>query len=98
MNNGGKAIVLFGDVVGSRRAPAAASAWLRNLCRQLESLYSADRMAPFAFTQGDELQGLLKPLARGRIAVTYARGGVRSIERLADAVRTLFAAGVRAAA
>ena len=212
MNREADAIVLFGDVVGSRRAPAAASAWLRNLCRQLETLYSSGRLAPFAFTQGDELQGLLQPSAdplravlfaslhedsrpmrwvavhgqvasgegpaterggeafvearaaleqvkrqrdsmllrtgdpatdellaelapvlaellgaltkrqrtvarlaiveglrqaevaerlnvsRATISVTWARGGVRSIERLASAVRTLFAAGVRAAA
>jgi RNA polymerase sigma factor (sigma-70 family) len=212
MNSEGRAIVLFGDVVGSRRAPAAASAWLRNLCRQLETLYSTGRIAPFAFTQGDELQGLLKPSAdplrgvlfaslhedsrpmrwvavhgqvasgegpaterggeafvqaraaleqakrqrdsllmvtgdartdqllaelapvlaellgaltkrqrtvarlalvdglrqaevaerlevsRATISVTYARGGVRSIERLANAIRTMFAAGVRASA
>jgi hypothetical protein len=57
------AIVLFGDVVDSRRAPAAASAWLRQLCFELESLYNEDRLASFAFTQGDELQGLLLPSA-----------------------------------
>jgi RNA polymerase sigma factor (sigma-70 family) len=37
-------------------------------------------------------------VSRATISVTYARGGVRSIERLAHAVRTLFAAGVRAVA
>ena len=37
-------------------------------------------------------------VSRATISVTWARAGVRSIERLASAVRTLFAAGVRAAA
>src|SRR5579862_1760485 len=55
------AVVLFGDVVGSRRDPAGASVWLRRLCGELESVYGPDRLAPFAFTQGDELQGLLRP-------------------------------------
>jgi RNA polymerase sigma factor (sigma-70 family) len=49
------AIVLFGDVVDSRRAPAAASAWLRQLCFELERQYEGERLASFAFTQGDEL-------------------------------------------
>lgn len=53
------AIVLFGDVIGSRRAPTAASTWLRRLCAELDAVYEDDRLAPFAFTQGDELQGLL---------------------------------------
>jgi DNA-binding CsgD family transcriptional regulator len=66
------AIVLFGDVVGSRRAPAVASAWLRRLCFELEELYGADRLAPFAFTQGDELQGLLLPSADPVRGVLYA--------------------------
>jgi DNA-binding CsgD family transcriptional regulator len=69
---GSDGIVLFGDVVGSRRAPAAASAWLRRLCRELEHLYGRDRLAPFAFTQGDELQGLLKLSADPVRAVLYA--------------------------
>lgn len=67
-----RAIVIFGDVVGSRRNPGLASAWLRQLCRDLESLYRTDRLAPFAFTQGDELQGLLKPTADPVRAVLYA--------------------------
>jgi ATP/maltotriose-dependent transcriptional regulator MalT len=72
VNRNTDAIVLFGDVVGSRRAPAAASAWLRSLCRQLEILYATGRLATFAFTQGDELQGLLKPSADPLRAVLFA--------------------------
>ncbi len=66
------AIVVFGDVVGSRKAPAAASGWLRRLCVELEALYGPDRLAPFAFTQGDELQGLLRPGADPVRGVLYA--------------------------
>jgi DNA-binding CsgD family transcriptional regulator len=67
-----EAIVVFGDVVGSRRAPAASSGWLRRLCMELESVYGPDRLAPFAFTQGDELQGLLRPSADPLRGVLYA--------------------------
>jgi len=67
-----QAIVMFGDVVGSRRAPAAASGWLRRLCMELETVYGADRVAPFAFTQGDELQGLIRPTADPLRGVLYA--------------------------
>ena len=72
MDSDEQAIVIFGDVVGSRRAPGLASTWLRRLCRDLESLYLTDRRAPFAFTQGDELQGLLEPSADPVRAVLYA--------------------------
>ncbi len=66
------AIVILGDVVGSRRAPAAASAWLRMLCIELERDYGSDREASFAFTQGDEIQGLLRPTADPLRAVLLA--------------------------
>ena len=56
-------LVLFGDIVGSRRNSAAASAWLRELVIELDGCYCDDLVAGFAFTQGDELQGLLKPAA-----------------------------------
>jgi DNA-binding CsgD family transcriptional regulator len=58
------AIVLFGDVVRSRRDPEGSSAWLRTLCGALEVAYAPEeRVASFGFTQGDELQGLLVPTA-----------------------------------
>jgi hypothetical protein len=58
----GRAIVLFGDVVRSRRDPEGSSRWLRTLCGALEEAYPPrDRVASFGFTQGDELQGLLTP-------------------------------------
>jgi DNA-binding NarL/FixJ family response regulator len=55
-------IVLFGDVVRSRRNAGAATAWLRTLTDELGDVYPADlRLARFEFTQGDEVQGLLAP-------------------------------------
>ncbi len=54
------ATVIFGDVLRSRRDPSGSAAWLRDLVADLDSLYGAERLAPFGFTQGDELQGLLR--------------------------------------
>jgi predicted DNA-binding protein (UPF0251 family) len=52
-------IVVFGDVVDSRRDPGASD-WLRVLRADLDAAYAEDaRLAPFGFTQGDEVQGLL---------------------------------------
>ena len=56
-------LVLFGDVVGSRRDSAGSTAWLRDLVAELDAAYGDQRLAPFGFTQGDELQGLLVPRA-----------------------------------
>ncbi len=67
-----QAIVMFGDVVGSRRDPGASSTWLRLLCGELEEVYGRDRLASFGFTQGDELQGLLAPGADPLQAVLMA--------------------------
>lgn len=54
-------IVVFGDVVDSRTDPGS-TAWLRSLRAELDAAYPRDqRLAAFAFTQGDELQGLLAP-------------------------------------
>jgi hypothetical protein len=58
------ALVLFGDVIRSRREPGAATEWLRILTTDLNDAYPAgERLAPFEFTQGDEIQGLLGPAA-----------------------------------
>jgi DNA-binding CsgD family transcriptional regulator len=67
-----RAIVLLGDVVGSPRVPGQGTTWLRRLCAELESGYADDRLAPFAFTQGDELQGLLLPSADPLRGVLHA--------------------------
>ena len=65
------AIVLFGDVVASRSVARAAD-WLRSLRAELDGVYGAARLAPFQFTQGDELQGLLHPGADPFEAVVRA--------------------------
>jgi DNA-binding CsgD family transcriptional regulator len=63
-------VVLFGDVVASRRAAGAATAWLRTLSADLMSAYrDTERLAPFEFTQGDEIQGLLAPTADATFAI-----------------------------
>lgn len=54
-------VVLFGDVVGSRRGPGASTGWLDTLRRRLDDTYGPQRMASFEYTQGDEIQGLLHP-------------------------------------
>ena len=67
------AVVLFGDVIRSRRDAPAATAWLRTLTADLGGAYPPDeRLAPFEFTQGDELQGLLAPTADPLRAVLRA--------------------------
>jgi Fe2+ transport system protein FeoA len=67
------AIVLFGDVIRSRRDAQASTAWLRTLVEELETAYPADqRLADFGFTQGDELQCLLAPAADPLQAVVRA--------------------------
>ena len=57
------ALVLFGDVIRSRRDAPAATAWLRTLSADLTAAYTGEALASFEFTQGDELQGLLAPAA-----------------------------------
>ncbi len=55
-------IVIFGDVVRSRRDATGSTAWLRTLAAELDTAVpAANRLAEFEFTQGDELQGLLAP-------------------------------------
>jgi RNA polymerase sigma factor (sigma-70 family) len=60
MTAAGWGIVLFGDVVDSRREAAETADWLRTLCSDLDRRYGDARLAAFGFTQGDELQGLLR--------------------------------------
>jgi hypothetical protein len=56
-----RGIVIFGDVIRSRRDPTGSSDWLRSLCAELEGAAGRSTLAGFGFTQGDELQGLLEP-------------------------------------
>jgi hypothetical protein len=65
-------IVIFGDVVASRDEPAGSVEFLRTLCRELEQLYGSDKLASFGFTQGDELQGLLRTTADPFRAILHA--------------------------
>jgi DNA-binding CsgD family transcriptional regulator len=66
-------LVVFGDVIGSRRDSPRATAWLRLLRTELGAMYDpADRLAAFEFTQGDELQGLLTITADPFAAVLRA--------------------------
>jgi hypothetical protein len=67
------ALVLFGDVIRSRREPLAATAWLRTLTVDLAGVYAeGERLATFEFTQGDELQGLLSTTADPTRAILRA--------------------------
>jgi DNA-binding CsgD family transcriptional regulator len=66
-------IVIFGDVVRSRRDAPGSTAWLRTLAAELEeAVPPSDRLADFEFTQGDELQGLLARGADPFVAVLRA--------------------------
>jgi hypothetical protein len=68
-----RALVLFGDVVRSRDNLRGSTAWLRTLTADLEAAYPpADLLAPIAFTQGDELQVLLRSTADPFVAVLRA--------------------------
>ncbi|MGH2466385.1 MAG: sigma factor-like helix-turn-helix DNA-binding protein [Candidatus Limnocylindrales bacterium] len=51
--------VLIGDVVDSRVDLAGASGWIRRLSAELSAIAPQEQAAPFDFTQGDEVQGLL---------------------------------------
>jgi hypothetical protein len=75
------ALVLFGDVIRSRRDSRSATAWLRTLTTDLTGAYPADeRLARFEFTQGDELQGLLAPTADPMRAILRAALHPRRLE------------------
>ena len=68
-------LVLLGNVIGSNRDSVGATVWLRELVAQLDEAYAARHLAPFGFTQGDELQGLLAPEADPIEAVLLAALG-----------------------
>ncbi len=52
-------LVLFGDLVGSQKDRIGSTAWLRGLVAELDDAYGERRQAPFGFSHGDELHGLL---------------------------------------
>jgi DNA-binding CsgD family transcriptional regulator len=73
-------IVVFGDVIRSRRDAPAATSWLRTLAAELSEAYAdRDRLAAFEFTQGDELQGLLAPGAN--VLTAILRGSLHAERR-----------------
>jgi DNA-binding CsgD family transcriptional regulator len=72
MNGQPWGVVLFGDVVHSRSAAQASTAWLERLRTELDDRYTDERLAEFEFTQGDEIQGLLAPTADPFAAVLHA--------------------------
>ncbi len=83
------ALVLFGDVIRSRRDAMAATTWLRVLAADLASAYPAEAvLAPFEFTQGDELQGLLGATADPTTAILRA-----ALHEKAVAMRWVVVAG-----
>lgn len=60
MPEGHPGVVVFGDIVGSRRAAAASTAFLRALIAEMDACYPDGlRLAAPGITQGDELQALL---------------------------------------
>jgi DNA-binding CsgD family transcriptional regulator len=73
-------LVLFGDVVESHLDSIGSTAWLRDLVAELDAAYGDQRLAPFGFARGDELQGLLAPTADPFTAIlrsALAPGGRR---------------------
>lgn len=68
-------IVVFGDVVRSRRDPSGSADWLRELTAGLQATFGGETLAAFGFTQGDELQGLLRPGADPLSVVLWAALG-----------------------
>jgi hypothetical protein len=65
-------LVILGDVVGSGRDHVGSAAWLRDLAVELDEAYGKERLVPFSFTQGDEMQGLLVADADPLVAVLHA--------------------------
>lgn len=63
------ALVLFGDVVNSSKNRVQATTWLRDIVARLDEAYGPRKRAPFGFTQGDEVQGLLAQDADPVVAV-----------------------------
>jgi len=86
VNTPRRGIVLFGDVIKSREGAAASTAWLERLCATLDETYGSARLAPFDFTQGDELQGLLDldadPFRAVLLGTLQAHAGPGAVPRM----------------
>jgi predicted XRE-type DNA-binding protein len=64
-----EAWVLLGSLTESRRSRVEATVWLRALVAELDEAYGSQKLAPFGFTQGQEVQGLLDSEADPLLAV-----------------------------
>lgn len=67
-----RGLVLMGEVLGAERDRVGSTAWLRDLVAELDAAYGEQRLAPFGFLQGDELQGLLAAESDPLVAVLRA--------------------------
>jgi hypothetical protein len=86
-------IAIFGDVVHSRMSATAATRWLDHLRGLLEETYAGLTLAPFEYTQGDEIQGLLAPRADPFRAVLEATLRPRTGDEAVPRMRWAVAAG-----
>jgi len=82
-------ICIVGDVIGSRTRATESTAWLERLRSHLEASHP-ERLAPFEFTQGDEIQGLLPigadPLAPVLDAMLRPHGPPAGVPRMRWAI------------
>lgn len=70
-----RGLVLIGEVIRAERDRLGSTAWLRELVAELDTAYGGQRLAPFGFLQGDELQGLLAAETDPLVAVLHAALG-----------------------
>src|ERR1035437_2750869 len=73
-----RGLVLMGEVLGAERDRVGSTAWLRDLVAELDAAYGEQRLAPFGFLQGDELQGLLAAESDPLVAILHAALGPAS--------------------
>jgi predicted DNA-binding protein (UPF0251 family) len=67
-----RGLVVIGDAIGSKLDSAVTADWLRGLAAELDGAYDASRLAPFGFSRGDEVRGLLRPDADPLLVVLHA--------------------------
>jgi hypothetical protein len=67
-----RGLVLIGAVIGAERDRVGSAAWLRELVAELDAAYGEQRLAPFGFLRGDELQGLLAEGSDPLVAILRA--------------------------
>jgi hypothetical protein len=67
-----RGLFVIGDAIGSKRDSAGTAEWLRALAADLDAALAGSRRAPFEFTRGDEIRGLLRPDADPLSVVLHA--------------------------